>query len=83
MKEESTKVVNYGEISRLLSNKRLTTYFQGNSTEEAFQRYLINIELIQSLYFSLSFLEVVLRNSLHSVLSKKFEDELWFSIVLS
>ncbi|RXK13499.1 hypothetical protein CP965_06765 [Halarcobacter mediterraneus] len=43
-------------------------------------KYLYNIELSKSLYFSLQKYEITLRNNIHNILSKELDNEFWFDI---
>ena len=51
------------EITDLLSKKRLAKY-KGIAKEDAFKCHLLNSELAESFYSSLSYFEIILRNKL-------------------
>ena len=70
--------LSYKLIAEGLSPERLSSYAQdGVDQEAALARYLWNIALSESLYASLHFCEVSLRNTLHSFLSQQYGEE-WY-----
>lgn len=73
--------MNLKELEILLSEKRLSTYYNLFSAgkEKAIEYYRLNIQISESLYPLLSNLEVVLRNSIHNSFTIHFKSADWFS----
>ena len=72
--------MNVSTLINAFSQKRLQPYinrFKGD-TKKAVNLYKDNILLSESLYPSLSILEITLRNSIHNVLKLRFNDDYWF-----
>ncbi|MGH2585670.1 MAG: hypothetical protein ACRDJE_12220 [Dehalococcoidia bacterium] len=67
-------------IDTCLSKDRLSAYSWHGSQDliERLARYTWNIQLSESLYPALNYLEVALRNSIHAVASSHFADGLWY-----
>ncbi len=69
----------YTKVISCLSIERMGSF--GDITSESktvLARYLLNIALCESLYSSLQFCEVALRNTIHSDLTKRFGSENWY-----
>ena len=62
-------------LSDLISSARLQKY--SINFEESFNLHLLNTELCESFYSSLSYLEIILRNQIDLVLSNTEEGENW------
>lgn len=71
------------EIIRFLPKERLSSFKRSPqaSLESQLDCYFWNLELTESLYPSLSLLEVALRNQLHGVISQAFEPN-WYETIL-
>ncbi len=71
----------FESLEKAISPDRLKHYaivFNSNDKKLIIQKYLLNVELSKALYFPLQTLETTLRNNIHSVLSEKLNNELWF-----
>lgn len=68
------------DLEKLLSTKRLSTYYSLFPTdkEKAIEYYTFNTQISESLYPLLSNLEIVLRNSIHNSFSIHFKSAEWF-----
>ncbi len=73
--------MNLTDLEKLLSEKRLSTYYNlfSMDKEKAIQYYRINTQISESLYPLLCTLEVVLRNSIHNSFTIHFKSTDWFS----
>ena len=62
------KLMNINDLEKLLSQKRLSTYYNLFPTdkEKAIEYYRLNTQISESLYPLLSNLEIALRNSIHN-----------------
>ncbi|MCF8370804.1 MAG: Abi family protein [Bacteroidales bacterium] len=67
-------------IEKIISTERLKPYmiYHSGSFESAIAHYKANIEIAESFYPMLSFLEVGLRNNFDHQLKRRFNDENWF-----
>lgn len=70
----------FEEVRRALSSERFDSYdnSESDSDEEILARYLWNMALCRSLYPALQGLEIALRNSLHSAISARENEDWWF-----
>lgn len=71
----------FKSLEKAISKDRLEHYakiFNLNSNKSIIKKYILNVELSKSLYFPLQTLETTLRNSIHEVLTQKFNNEFWF-----
>jgi hypothetical protein len=69
----------YAKVISCLSIERMSSFGDvTNESKTVLARYLLNIALCESLYSSLQFCEVALRNTIHSDLTKRFESENWY-----
>ncbi len=71
------------DLERLLSQSRLTTYYQlfPNDKQKAIEYYQLNTQIAESLYPLLSNLEIVLRNAIHNSFSIHFKNTNWYAHV--
>ncbi len=81
----ATNIVNdqdfYKKIISALSIERMNAYGDVNKQQKlVLARYMLNMALCESLYSSLQFCEVALRNSIHNYLTAKLESESWFKM---
>lgn len=68
----------FQKLERVLSQARFNSYKRpGKSESDAFNLYLWNTTLCESLYASFQILEVGVRNTIHSEISKEFADKEW------
>jgi hypothetical protein len=67
-------------IKQMVSNSRFEGYRRSPSDPdlECLKRYVWNVALSESLYPSLQFLEIALRNSIHNAATAYFKNDLWF-----
>lgn len=75
------KYLLFENLEKSISKDRLEHYskiFSINDQKIIIQKYLLNVALSKSLYFSLQTFETTLRNSIHIVLSDKLNNEFWF-----
>lgn len=74
--------MNITDLERLLSPKRLSTYYNlfPNEKEKAIEYYRLNTQISESFYPLLSNLEIVLRNSIHHSFSIHYKSADWFSM---
>ncbi len=68
------------DLRRGISDARLNAYRRPDDVGslDVIARYLWNIALSEALYPTLQALEVTLRNDLHTAISARFDDALWF-----
>ncbi len=73
--------MNLTDLEKLLSEKRLSTYYTLFPTdkEKAIEYYRINTQISESFYPLLSNLEIVFRNSIHNSITIHFKSADWFS----
>ena len=73
----------FKSLESSISQDRLKHYSNichTNDKKTLIIKYLYNIELSKSLYFSLQKYEITLRNNIHNILSKELDNEFWFDI---
>ncbi len=72
--------MNIADVEKLLSQKRLSTYYNLFPTdkEKAVVYFWLNIQISESLYPLLSNLEIVLRNSIHNSFTVHYKSDQWF-----
>lgn len=69
----------FSALEANLASERLSSYRQdGANPEVALGRYLWNVALSESLYSSLQFSEIALRNRLHDSLTVRFNSDAWY-----
>ena len=70
----------FRQFQQGISASRLRPYSigSGGDAAEAYGRYAWNVALSESLYPCLNFVEIALRNAIHSAVSTNFRDEYWF-----
>ena len=73
--------MNFTDLERLLSEKRLSTYYNlfPADKEKAIEYYRLNTQISESFYPLLSNLEIVLRNAIHNSFSIHYKSADWFS----
>jgi hypothetical protein len=73
--------MNMYDLEKLLSLKRLTTYYDifPKDKSKAIEYYKLNTQISESLYPLLCNLEVALRNSIHHSFTIHFKTDGWFS----
>ncbi len=73
--------MNINDLEKLLSPKRLSTYYNLFPTEKekAIEYYRLNTQISESLYPLLSNLEIALRNSIHNSFTIHYNSANWFS----
>lgn len=73
--------MNINDLEKLLSQKRLSTYYNLLPTdkEKAIEYYRLNTQISESLYPLLSNLEIALRNSIHNSFAIHYKSSDWFS----
>lgn len=79
---EKNQAAFHSKVLSCLSIERMSSF--GDTASEpktVLARYLLNIALCESLYPSLQFCEVALRNAIHSNLSSRFGTEEWYDSV--
>ena len=70
----------FGQLEQGISASRFRPYSigSGGDVTEAYGLYAWNVALSESLYPCLNFVEIALRNAIHSTVSTNFGDEYWF-----
>lgn len=70
-------------LERLLSQKRLVTYYQlfQNDKLKAIEYYQFNTQIAESFYPLLSNFEIILRNAIHNSFSIHFKNTNWYAQV--
>ncbi len=73
--------MNINDLEKLLSQKRLSTFYNLYPTdkEKAIEYYRLNTQISESLYPLLSNLEIALRNSIHNSFAIHYKSTEWFS----
>ena len=72
------------QLQEGISRDRLAPYLDGTpSSLEGLALYAWNVTLCESLYPSLNFIEIALRNAIHYAACRSFGDEYWFLTRLS
>ncbi|MBX3241374.1 MAG: Abi family protein [Chitinophagaceae bacterium] len=73
--------MNINDLEKLLSQKRLSTYYNLFPTDKgkAIEYYRLNTQISESLYPLLSNLEITLRNSIHNSFTIHHKSDDWFS----
>lgn len=73
--------MNINDLEKLLSAKRLSTYYNLFPTDKkkAIEYYRLNTQISESLYPLLSNLEIALRNSIHNSFTIHYKSDDWFS----
>jgi hypothetical protein len=68
------------DVEKNISKERLSAYRLSPTEppEDTFARYLWNVTLCEALYPSLQFLEICLRNNIHTAASNHFKNSWWF-----
>ena len=81
LQQLSKSIMNINDLEKLLSVKRLGTYYNLFLTdkEKAIEYYRLNTQISESLYPLLSNLEITLRNSIHNSFSIHYNSPDWFS----
>jgi len=67
---------NFTELKRSLSEERLAVY--GRDPQTVMARYAWNTALCESLYTSLQFAEITLRNAIHATLTQRANSPAWY-----
>lgn len=67
-------------IDRIISKDRLSPYLKHhkNDLDDAVSHYKANVQISEAFYPYLSVLEIGLKNSINSQLSRRFRSEYWF-----
>jgi hypothetical protein len=74
----------FQQVEAILAPERLDAYRQdGAVPATTLARYLLNMALCETLYSTLQFAEVALRNALHTCLSVRFGTASWYEVVPS
>ena len=73
--------MNLSDLERLLSEKRLNTYYNLLPADKvkAIEYYRLNTQISESLYPLLSNLEITMRNSIYNSFTIHFKSADWFS----
>ncbi len=69
----------FDKIRNVLSNERLVSYGAQDADEiTILARYLMNTALCEALYLPIQMAEIVLRNIIYAVLTRRFDSEHWY-----